>query len=215
MDAVNLLTQAQYAAHRGVSRAAVSKAVTAGRITLKNGKVDQVAADAQWARNSRMRIGYGIKSPPAAVAPVPAPVPKPIPTPRPALALASAPVPPPPPPPPPPAPPPPPDLPPELAMVDDYGHSRARREQAEADLAEMRREEERGMLIRVDAVRAVAATTFASTRDALLQIPSRVSQVLAAETDPSRVHDTLQTELHQALAQLSSLGQRIGEVRPP
>ncbi|HOW75601.1 MAG TPA: hypothetical protein PK959_06675 [Candidatus Competibacteraceae bacterium] len=50
---MNLISQAQYAKHRGVSPAAVSYAVKEGRITLINGKVDPVAADAQWDANTR------------------------------------------------------------------------------------------------------------------------------------------------------------------
>lgn len=56
---VNLITQAEYAKHRGVSEPAVSKAIKAGRISLIDGKIDPVAADAQWARNSRARAHVG------------------------------------------------------------------------------------------------------------------------------------------------------------
>lgn len=50
---MNLISQAEYARHRGVSRAAVHQAVDEGRITLIDGKVDPVAADAQWNANTR------------------------------------------------------------------------------------------------------------------------------------------------------------------
>lgn len=63
MSKVNLITPAEYAKHRGQSKAAVSKAIKAGRISLIDGKIDPVAADAQWARNSRVRAGSG--KPPA------------------------------------------------------------------------------------------------------------------------------------------------------
>jgi hypothetical protein len=55
----NLLTQAQYADHRrarglrGASRAAVHKAIKSGRISIRNGRLDRVVADAEWARNTR------------------------------------------------------------------------------------------------------------------------------------------------------------------
>jgi hypothetical protein len=64
MSKVNLITQAAYAKHRGVSEAAVSKAIKAGRISLIDGKIDAGVADMQWARNSRVRVGSG--RPPAA-----------------------------------------------------------------------------------------------------------------------------------------------------
>lgn len=51
-----LLTQAGYAKHRGITRQAVFIAVTDGRIsTIKNGKkrsIDPVIADKEWARNT-------------------------------------------------------------------------------------------------------------------------------------------------------------------
>lgn len=57
---VKTLSQAEYAKHRGVSEAAVSKAIKAKRITLtQDGRIDPVAADAQWAANSRVRAGTG------------------------------------------------------------------------------------------------------------------------------------------------------------
>lgn len=55
MAKVNLMTQAEYARHRGCSRVAVGKAVKAGRISLVNGLVDPAVADIQWRANSRAR----------------------------------------------------------------------------------------------------------------------------------------------------------------
>jgi hypothetical protein len=49
-----LLNMTQYAAHRGVSKMAVSKAVKAGRIQCVDGKIDRDAADAAWTRNTRV-----------------------------------------------------------------------------------------------------------------------------------------------------------------
>jgi len=50
-----LITQAEYARHRGISQAAVKKAVDTGRIKLVNGKVDREKADQQWAQNTDPR----------------------------------------------------------------------------------------------------------------------------------------------------------------
>lgn len=55
MSKVNLMTQAEYAKHRGCSGVAVFKAVKAGRISLIDGKVDPAVADIQWAANTRVR----------------------------------------------------------------------------------------------------------------------------------------------------------------
>lgn len=74
------------------------------------------------------------------------------------------------------------------------GLVRAKRKQAEIQLAE-----QRGEVIRVDAVRTQLANRLAATRDGLLQIPARVSAVLAAETSSEVVFTTLSDELCKAL----------------
>ena len=84
------------------------------------------------------------------------------------------------------------------------------REAEEARLSQLKRMELEGSLIRLVAVRSVAANTLAATREALLQLPARLSTVLAAEGSPARVHDLLQQEIHQALAQLATLPERVG-----
>ena len=47
------MTRAEYARHRGVSRAAVTKAIKTGRILSTDGLIDPIAADREWARNTR------------------------------------------------------------------------------------------------------------------------------------------------------------------
>ena len=54
---VELITQSEYARRRGCTEGAVRRAVRDGRISLIDGKIDPVAADAQWARNTRVRAG--------------------------------------------------------------------------------------------------------------------------------------------------------------
>jgi hypothetical protein len=49
---VNLISQAEYARQKKLSREAVSKAVRTGRITLIDGKIDPEVADIQWKRNT-------------------------------------------------------------------------------------------------------------------------------------------------------------------
>ena len=52
------MSQRAYARHRGLSEAAVRKAVKAGRITsLPDGTIDQVTADRQWEGNTNPRMG--------------------------------------------------------------------------------------------------------------------------------------------------------------
>jgi hypothetical protein len=166
------MTQAEYAAHRGVSAVAVHKAVKAGRISLIEGKIDPAVADIQWAQNTRPRADR-------------APQIAPVQDDRPAVAL------------------------PILASPvasddnDDYWVSRAKRERAEAAIAEMKRAELEGKLIRTEVIRAAWARKISSSRDALLQIPHRLAPVLAAESDLERIGQLLDEELRQALMHLS------------
>lgn len=55
MAKVKLLSQAEYAKHRGCSGVAVFKAAKAGRISLIDGKIDPDVADIQWSKNTRVR----------------------------------------------------------------------------------------------------------------------------------------------------------------
>ena len=56
---VKLVTQAEYARSRRVSKAAVTKALKEGRIQLVAGLIDPVIADVQWAMNTRPRVDSG------------------------------------------------------------------------------------------------------------------------------------------------------------
>ncbi len=94
------------------------------------------------------------------------------------------------------------------ALAPDYHEARALREAEEARLAQLRRMELEGELIRMEAVRIASAGVLASTRESLLQIPARMATVLAAEDSPTRIHELLQQELYQALAHLSALPDR-------
>ena len=86
-----------------------------------------------------------------------------------------------------------------------YDVARRRREAAEARIAEMKQAEMEGVLIRVDSVRSSMATTISGARDALLQIPSRLAPVLAAEPDLLKVTAVMEDALRQALADLSGM----------
>ena len=164
MAKVNLMTQAEYARHRGCSKVAVGKAVKGQRISLINGLIDKDVADIQWRANSRARVSV---STPAE---------------QPSLLQATAPA-----------------TPDDQPTPDGYTVSRNRREAADAEMAELKLAEQQGVLIRVDAVKQALAAAFTSTRDNLLQIPSRLSAILAAETDAAKVHELLQAELYRAL----------------
>lgn len=176
MAKVNLMTQAEYARHRGCSRVAVGKAVKSGRISLVNGLIDPVVADMQWQANSRARVSAHGEPAQATLLHT--------------SAQTGA---------------------PEQPSLDSYTVSRNRREAAEAERAELSLAEEKGELIRVEAVKGALGVLFAGTRDALLQIPARLASLLAAESVPATVQNLLHAEIHQALQQLATATERIGQ----
>ena len=50
---------------------------------------------------------------------------------------------------------------------------------------------------------SVVPARAAGLREALLQIPSRLAAVVAAEPSQARCHELIEAELHQVLAQLT------------
>lgn len=87
----------------------------------------------------------------------------------------------------------------------DYWQSRARRERAEAETAELKLAELRGELVRVADVKAAHSKRLAALRESLLQLPARLSAVMAAESSQQRCFDVLQQEVHGVL-QLAAEG---------
>lgn len=57
--AVRLLSKTAYARHRGCDEKAVRKAISEGRISTIDGKIDPDVADIQWAKNTRARADSG------------------------------------------------------------------------------------------------------------------------------------------------------------
>lgn len=88
--------------------------------------------------------------------------------------------------------------------VPDYRHSRARREAAEASLAQLKLAEQRGELVRAEDVRASWARQIAALREALLQLPARVVPLLVADPQAAAMDEVLRAEIVQALAMLSA-----------
>lgn len=72
-----------------------------------------------------------------------------------------------------------------------------------AKLTELEYRQKVGQLVPVADVRKVAIETARNVREAVLAIPDRVVSILAAETDPARVHVILLNEIRQALSGLA------------
>jgi phage terminase Nu1 subunit (DNA packaging protein) len=104
------------------------------------------------------------------------------------------------------------DMPPDIGMGEDRDEARTRREIADANIAEMEEARMRRELIRVSAVQAQMSVDFATTRDALLQIPARMGPLLAAESDTAKVQNLLHAEIHQALLDLAGASDRVEQI---
>lgn len=176
-----LISQREYARRRGVSPNAVNKAVKAGRISLVNGKIDPYQADRDWIRTTdqsrpRNRITGRPKASRESTAP-------------------STPM----------------DLDGQGEKDDgsngsrpNYAIARAKREEAQAQLAELELEHRRGELLRVKEVRAAAYTTARQARDQLIALPDRVSAILAGVADPTEIHRILEDEIDRICKELSN-----------
>lgn len=85
----------------------------------------------------------------------------------------------------------------------EYQVSRARREAADADKAEMEAAKMRGELVPVTAIRAEFSKAIAAVRDNMLNLPGRLGPVLAAQADARQVQATLDAEIRAALGRLA------------
>ena len=170
---------AELARRLGVSRQAVSDLVRRGILTPDaNGRIDEAAARAAILSS----VHPTSKTVQAAQSSAPAPIDPVAAAPAPAPAAA----------------------PPPEAAATNYHVAKTMREAAEAHIARLKLAEMRGELIRTDAVRAVMSNIFATTREAVLQMPARLAPLLAAESDPAAVQNLLHAELHAALESLAN-----------
>lgn len=73
-----------------------------------------------------------------------------------------------------------------------------------AQSEKMKYEKQRGLLIEVEKIEAQFFKLARITRDAMLNIPNRVSGEVAAEKDPHQVHKILTQAINEALEQLTN-----------
>ena len=85
----------------------------------------------------------------------------------------------------------------------DFVTARTMREAFKAKMAKMEYEEKSGKLTDAARVRDDAFQAARMVRDALLGIPDRLADVLAAETDPKKIRELLMNELEDILNELS------------
>ena len=167
-----LVSQAEYARLRGVSRQYVGQMVARGVIGLTGRKVDTDQADAALAAIREPARPERRDDAPVVVADAPA------------LPQTGG------------------DL-PTLFLK-----TRIKSEVERARLLEIKAKAEAGRYVDADAVKAAAFNKARVVRDGLLNIPDRLSAVLAAENDPARVHELLAAEIRTALEELSGENER-------
>ena len=82
--------------------------------------------------------------------------------------------------------------------------SRERREYYQAELARLEMGAKRGELVSAEAVKKEAFNLAKTVREALVNIPDRLANQLAAESDPATIHMALSQELVLALERLAN-----------
>jgi len=88
-------------------------------------------------------------------------------------------------------------------QIPDYQTSRERREHYTAEQVKLLVDQQRGALVPLEQVKRDAFAMAKAVREALINIPDRVANQLAGETDPAAVHQLLSNELIGALGQLA------------
>lgn len=84
-----------------------------------------------------------------------------------------------------------------------YAEARRRKELALAHLRELEFKQKAGELVNTRSVQDSWFAVLRLTRNRILNIPDRVADMLATETDAAVVHTTLMAELNQALSTLA------------
>lgn len=181
------MTVTEYARHRNVSHQAVSKAIDAGRIKKerKGGKIDSDKADASWALRTdpvrsmnnapRQHAGATLLQPPSRPAAHGDPGAG---TGTESLGLGE-----------------------KVALR--IAMQRLRRETAQADTAEMERDEKKNALMKRTDVDEHIASFSLMVRDHCMAMPDRLAPAIAAVNDTATVHRILKTDIDAALRKLS------------
>lgn len=95
--------------------------------------------------------------------------------------------------------------------IPSFNESRAKSEHFRAELARLDLETKEQQLVEVARVQREAFTAARAVRDALGNIPDRVSNQLAAESDPVVIHQTLTEEIRKALETLTNTGEDVAK----
>jgi len=91
-----------------------------------------------------------------------------------------------------------------IESLEKLEDAQARKERALADLRELELAERRGELVSLAEVNEEAFAAARSVRDAMLAIADRTAAILAAESDPVKLHKILTDEIRKALGTTST-----------
>lgn len=83
-----------------------------------------------------------------------------------------------------------------------YTKARTAREAYNAQLARLEYEERSGKLVNADEVKAEAFKLARTVRDAMMNIPDRISAELVGQTDARDIHALLSSEIRKAMESL-------------
>lgn len=89
-------------------------------------------------------------------------------------------------------------------VVPTFFQSKTLKEHFASRMAELRFAEAEGKLVDADKVKRDAYTLGRKARDRLLAIADRVSPIVAAETDPNKVHAVLSRELSEVCREIAT-----------
>lgn len=178
-----LMSFAEYARHRGVSKASVTYAVKDGRISIipKDGKrfIDSEIADKEWYNNTKHE--HRPDSPTKqqeTIAPSPAPAESPASGEEESKRLPSS---------------------------NSFQANRAVREHYNARLSKLAYEQRSGRLVDASQVQDEAFKIARMVRDSMMSIADRISAELAAETNQFRIHAKLNEEIRKSLIALKDI----------
>ncbi len=183
-----------YARHRGVALSAVQKAIETKRVTVvrRNERqhviaIEKHAADQQWAANTdaveAARNGK-LTTPPEGAATPQAQPPAAAPGGEPGAASPA-------------------DKPADAGEQGNFLAARIRESELRGQLLELDKLERVGELLPRAIVRQEFTEIFAQLKNAALRIPDRKAQVLAGETDPTRIQRVLSDEIRAVFDEFS------------
>ena len=99
-----------------------------------------------------------------------------------------------------------------VSVEQSWAAARARREVAQAELAELELQKQLGEVVAIEPVLDALTDSNIKARTSLLQIPDRLSGQLAAESDAAKVHDLLRIEIENVVREIENGVRQLGEM---